>query len=177
MHFLNDEYTLNIDDLGYKKQVDIIRDLTLNANTPFSFGISGRWGSGKTSIMKYLMASLGGEPLKHRIKFQASIIREDTEFSAVFNNYKTYKDCEHIETIWFNPWENENHAEPMIGLLQEIHSHFSSLSKIGNSVRKYATVSIQAGLDLLSALKNGSGHQVGTNINNIGEKYEYDNFE
>ena len=58
MVFNNDKYTLDIEDLGHKKQIDSIRKLVLKAKTPLFVGISARWGSAKTSVMKYLLASL-----------------------------------------------------------------------------------------------------------------------
>jgi hypothetical protein len=174
--FLNDEYTLDIDQLGYKKQTDTIRKLII-ADTPFSLGISGRWGSGKTSVMKYLMASLGGEPLKHRLNFHTKTIEEKSDFKQVINDNEDYKnDIENIHTIWFNPWENENHTEPMIGLLQSIYNHFSFLAEAKRETEKILSVTIQSGLDMIGSLLK-LGKNQGTNIKEIGEKYEYDNFQ
>lgn len=175
MKFLNDEYTLDINALGYKKQVDTVRDLILKAETPFSIGISGRWGSGKTSVMKYLMASLGGKPLQHRLEYQTKIIKEQKDFIYIYNDYKEQKDCEFIQTIWFNPWEHENSEEPFVELLKEIKNHFTMLLTTEKS-KKIISTSIQAGLDMLgSYLKLGKNQA--TNAKNIGEKYEYENFE
>ena len=69
MAYDNDEHTLDIENLGNKKQIETIRELILEANTPYSLAISGRWGSGKTSAMKHLYASLGGKPSKHNLSF------------------------------------------------------------------------------------------------------------
>lgn len=177
MKFLNDEYTLDIDDLGYKNQIDVIRELILDCETPFSIGISGRWGSGKTSAMKYLMASLGGKPVKHRLNFHTKTIEEADKFKQVFeDNYQSLGDTRYVHAIWFNPWENEKHQEPMIGLLQAIHNHFSFWAESKRESSKILSVAIQSGLDMLSSrLKLGSNQ--GTNIKNIGEQYEYDNFQ
>ena len=175
MVFLNDEYTLDIDDLGYKKQVDVIRELIIDADTPFSIGISGRWGSGKTSLMKYLMASLGGQPPKQRINFQTSTLESDKEgkFKKIAGEYEKSKN---IHAIWFNPWENESHQEPMVGLLQEIYNHFSFVTEYKRKGEKNLSIGLQAGLNMLgNCLKLGSN--LGTHIKNIKDKYNYDNFE
>lgn len=182
MKFLNDEYTLDIDALGDKKQVDKIRDLILESETPFSIGLSGRWGSGKTSVMKYLMASLGGKPIKHRLNFQTKAMEEEGKYQEIFLKHessilKRKKFAKkNIHTIWFNPWENENHEEPMVGLLQAIHHHFSFYASTSEELKKIVSVTIQAGLDMLGSLKK-LGRNAGTNIKDIGEKYEHDNFQ
>ena len=51
--YSNDEYTCEIEQLGYEKQAEIIRDVIIGCDTPYGLGIPGRWGSGKTSMMKY----------------------------------------------------------------------------------------------------------------------------
>jgi hypothetical protein len=56
-------------------------------------------------------------------------IEKKEKFNEIYEKYEKYEDVENIHTIWFNPWENENHQEPMVGLLQEIHNHFSFIRK------------------------------------------------
>lgn len=175
MEFENDEFTLEIDTLGYRALAEKAREMILKAKTPFSIGISGRWGSGKTSLMKYLMASLGGEPLKHRMKFQTEIIQENNDYGNVHKDYLAQKDTEHIEAVWFNPWEYEDSSEPMIGLLPEIRQHFSTFAKAGDESKKLFSVSIQAGLDMIGSLI--SVGRAGSEITAIGEKYEQERFE
>jgi len=165
-----------------KKQIDIIRELILDAPTPFSIGVSGRWGSGKTSVMKYLMASLDGKPITHRLNFKEKTMEEEEKFQEILAKYLTSQPKKkkfakrNIHTIWFNPWENESHQEPMVGLLQAIHHHFSFYASSSQEIKKIASVTIQAGLDMLGSLKK-LGRNAGTNVKNIGEKYEHDNFQ
>ena len=120
MKFLNDEYTLDIEVLADKNQIDKIRELVLWAPTPFSIGISGRWGSGKSSIMKYLMASLDGKPVKHQLNFQDKAIEEEGEFQNVFKNYCTNSEEEkefRAKTI-HTGFESEGYVEVKHGLLE-----------------------------------------------------------
>lgn len=179
MQFLNDEYTLNIDKLANRQQIANIRDLILDAPTPFSIGISGRWGSGKSSIMKYLMASLGGKPIKHKLNFEEIALEEESDFKKVFENYCNSPDEKkefnkrNIHTIWFNPWENETHQEPMVALLQAIHHHFSFFASNKQRATKLMNVTFKAGLDMLEHLKLAKFNTVQT----IGEKYEQENFQ
>ncbi len=172
--FLNDEYTLSIDDLGYAKQASVIRNLIINADTPFSVGVSGRWGSGKTSMMKYLMASLGGKPLKHRLNFHTKMIEEKNIFKDVTDDFDK-KEFEIIETIWFNPWEYENHNEPIVGLLQEIHNHFSFLTQSFRESKKLLSVAFESALNSIGSFFSLAENQA-NKLKVIGENYEYDNF-
>ncbi|MCK5599627.1 hypothetical protein KAI78_08380 [bacterium] len=57
--FASDEAVEN-DLLGFNKYSKILVDLILNSvkNTPFTIGIHGHWGSGKTSLMKQIQNSL-----------------------------------------------------------------------------------------------------------------------
>lgn len=180
MVFLNDEYTLDINELGYKKQADTIRDMILNCKTPFTLGVSGKWGSGKTSLMKYVMASLGGEPLSYRFPNSDELIEElvvtQKSFKNVRDKYKNQRNIEHIHTIWFNPWEHENEEEPFVALLREIRDHFDYVSKFGENSSKIMHTTFQAGLDMLGSVLS-LGKNQGSNIVEIGKKYEHDNFQ
>ncbi|MBF0554931.1 MAG: hypothetical protein HQK96_10320 [Nitrospirae bacterium] len=169
-NYISDEYTYEIDALGYREQADKIRDMIINCETPFVIGISGRWGSGKTSLMKYIMASLGGrvqeswigehnEPLKDN--------EEEGKIKIVKERYPLDKNIiEHIHSIWFNPWEHENHDEPIIELLKEIRKYFSSISKTLKEGKKLLSVGLRAGLGKLAAM-----------IQKEGDKFEHENFE
>ncbi|MBF0520992.1 MAG: hypothetical protein HQK92_14875 [Nitrospirae bacterium] len=158
----NDEYTLNIDALGYREQADNIRNLIINCDTPFVIGISGRWGSGKTSLMKYLMASLGGKVDEDRFAFHDGSLKDEAE-ETDFNKVETYynkqdttelkKITKYIHSIWFNPWEHENHDEPIIELLKEIRKQFSSISKILAEGEKLGAVALRKGLDMFDGIR------------------------
>jgi len=179
--FSNDEFTCEIDALGYRSQADTLRKLIICCETPYAVGISGRWGSGKTSMMKYLMASLGGKPLSHRLQYQSDLISnavEDKQFEAVLTQLVaegvSTDSIRHIVPIWFNPWEHENQDEPFVELLREIHHFFSSTALLGQ-VGKVAATIIRAGLDILGNFlkvgKNPASH-----IQDLGEQHEYTHF-
>ncbi len=57
--YINDEWTL-IDTLGCEKLVIQVLKIIENAKPPFTIGIYGGWGTGKTSIMKQLFFRTGG---------------------------------------------------------------------------------------------------------------------
>ena len=91
MAYDNDEHTLDIEKLGNKKQIETIRELILEANTPYSLAISGRWGSGKTSAMKHLYASLGGKPSKHNLSFGSVEIENEKNLMKFMKNMTMLK--------------------------------------------------------------------------------------
>ncbi|WP_146066664.1 P-loop NTPase fold protein [Candidatus Venteria ishoeyi] len=52
-----------MDLLGRTDFAKAIRQLLLGADTPFAMFINGRWGSGKTSMLRALMTAMGGIPV------------------------------------------------------------------------------------------------------------------
>lgn len=66
MGYLDDHWTTEIHQLGYEGFAASVRQLILEVPTPFALSISGRWGAGKTSMLRTLMRSLGGKPLAVR---------------------------------------------------------------------------------------------------------------
>jgi len=55
----NDHWTI-IDGLGFGPTGDQLAKLIMLAEPPFAAGVTGKWGSGRTSLMRYAMARLGG---------------------------------------------------------------------------------------------------------------------
>src|SRR6476620_6904184 len=55
-----DTWTLR-DDLDFQKHVDALHEIVRTADTPLAVGIFGTWGSGKTSLMRMLQATLKKE--------------------------------------------------------------------------------------------------------------------
>ncbi|KWT82990.1 KAP family P-loop NTPase fold protein [Candidatus Magnetominusculus xianensis] len=190
-NYFNDEYTVAIADLGYSEQAEKTRDMIVNCETPFVIGISGRWGSGKTSMMKYLMASLGGKVPEDWFAFQNRPLideEEEANFGKVREKYKNDAKITHIHSIWFNPWEHENHDEPIIELLKEIRKYFSPMSKALAETKKLGSVAIRAGLDMLDGIFSiftkftrlpspSLPKNIGSTVQAHGEKYEHENYE
>lgn len=61
--FVNDAATLE-DSFGIAASGDLVAQLALQADTPFTIGVTGKWGSGKTSILRRAFATLKGHPLQ-----------------------------------------------------------------------------------------------------------------
>lgn len=174
---LNDEWTLN-DKLGYKLIVDNIINTVENINPPFTLGIYGGWGSGKTSIMKQVFYKIGGKSKSYLFPFDTTPEKEDIseENQQIIDGLS---DTKNYEAIWFNPWKHELEANPLLGLLHEIREHFNLYNKIEDEAKKLSNVTIRAGLDILTnAIKEITKIDLSpSNIEKYGTKYEKDNFE
>lgn len=182
MSLLNDDYTYEIDQLGYGKLAKTIRTHILKCDPPYAIGISGRWGSGKTSLMKHIYASLSGQPFTERLQHQTEMIvsQQDQKSSSdiLLKYVKTDRAVESlentIECIWFNPWEHEIHSEPMVELLKEIRRHFDYKLQFSDEAQKLNETTIRAGLDALGTLlKIG---KIASDVQKHGEQYEHRHF-
>jgi len=59
----NDHWTLDLEKLGMDVAGDKLAQLVLRCRPPYAICVQGKWGAGKTSLMRYAMARLGGKPL------------------------------------------------------------------------------------------------------------------
>lgn len=117
MTLLTDQWTCAINELGYEDFGVKLRDLILESQTPLSITIGGRWGAGKTSMLRAVMASLGGlsdlpkTDTVHPGDLPSSLNPEDEDIKDKLRN---------VWPIWFNPWQYQHEAQPIIPLLHEI---------------------------------------------------------
>lgn len=57
-HYRNDTWTLD-DGLGLGRAGDQVARMALEVDAPFTIGVTGKWGSGKTSVMRRAVATFG----------------------------------------------------------------------------------------------------------------------
>lgn len=81
----------SLDGLKFNEYTAVFKNAIINTPTPFTIGVFGKWGKGKTSFLKML---------KHKIQEE---------------NKSKYL------TVWFNAWKYEKEKDPMIALLMVIH--------------------------------------------------------
>ena len=103
------------DKLSFTRVANIFSKMIIECDTPFTIGINGEWGSGKTSLMKLIKSN----------------IDSNTKLDA------KSKIC----TSWFNSWnfanENEIWKLLMISLIQDLDSnkmHEVDVEKLLSSV-------------------------------------------
>ena len=129
----------------------------------------GSWGSGKTSFLRKVWAYLGGdfEPQdatdKQRGKQgKARKTRLDAKRAEWFKEERAIfdkllkcpdgKSARTVEPLWFNPWEHQFEATPLIALLNEMRQHFTLTRQIINESGKLLDVTIHSVFNSLGDL-------------------------
>jgi hypothetical protein len=92
---------IDFDGLGFSVYAKVLADATVNTAGPFSIGVFGEWGTGKTSLMRIVEAELKKRNNAERKK----------------HTHETKKE---IITIWFNAWRYEKEEHPIIPLIGTI---------------------------------------------------------
>lgn len=165
----NDHWTLALGDLGMLGAGEELARLVLNCEPPYAICVQGKWGSGKTSLMRYAMARLGGMPLGTTVKASRDPIDELPDgLRAQWDDWtgkaKTFllegfesqgpfsgdqwKDNIHVVPIWFNPWQHQEVERPLIALLQELRAQLGYPKRL-KDLGKYARIGVEAGLTIL----------------------------
>jgi len=170
MASLSDQWTNEIHLLGYEDFAAKVIGLIRATDTPFSIAINGRWGAGKTSLLRTMMQSLGGKGLSasealfcHTEEWPENGIPQE----LVPND----SDNEHIKTIWFNPWQYQNETNPLIPLLHEIRKQLTPTKKVIENAKDAATVALDAALHSFGDLfDNVVNFAMGRKLVNMGEK-------
>ncbi len=180
--FTNDQWTLDLRGLGFEPSAQQLAQMTLLCQPPYAVCVSGRWGSGKTSIMRYAMTYLGGSMPSIRLPYQ--------EDEAVDKNYGASENANDIRaagfewmkgqqsfvpldrlgetggslerafsrvsTLWFSPWRYQGEQNPMVPLLHSLRDQFSHWVRLQASLGKIGRMAIDAGLEILGNLADMS---------------------
>ena len=157
--YQNDDCCLD-DSLGMAPAGDRTAKIVLDAAPPFTLGVIGKWGSGKTSLMRRAFAALGGKPVSQALPLGED--RKDDEDAA-------WKEVAHdapkrdlpLELtqqqqalpqtlcVWYSPWRHQNADNPMIPLLLEIQKQYAWRFKALEKGKKINRRGGLAGLALL----------------------------
>ena len=117
--YTNDDWTIEFQTLGFEHAGEELYKMAIHAPAPFVIGVYGSWGSGKTSLLRHCMASLGGLPLSYSEGIGASEEKEIAEeLEDTWNKLSENKT--QALSVWFNPWQYQNEPNLMIPLLHEI---------------------------------------------------------
>lgn len=194
--YLNDNWTHDVKHLGYEPLCEELVELTRKTQPPFAVAVYGGWGSGKTSLMRGVMCRLGGDLVQ--LAPQDSMIPDPTEldeeqstawklFSENFAKSKEIHEdlSENLKTVWFNPWQHQTEAHPMVALLHEIRRQFSVRLKTQENSKKIGFVALKTGLRLLddftaTVSKSLFQHKLSLGVDKIektGVAYETERFQ
>lgn len=114
--YANDHWILE-DDMGMARTGDLLARMSLEVNTPFSVRVTGKWGSGKTSVLRRAFVTLKGQPV---LDWEPDV-RSRAEQSL----------C-----VWYSPWQHQQAGNLLIPLLLEIKAQFSTRIKIGGVLKR-----------------------------------------
>ncbi len=148
MNCFNDNPTTEIDVLGYATFATELRQILLDVDPPFSVTLGGRWGAGKTSMLKFLMKSL-----------------DQSDFKPW--NFTTPNN---VCPIWFNPWQYQGESNPMLPLLHEIRSQLGIWKKLTTTMESGSEQMVDIGIKALGAcLDTAVNFLVGRKVSTIGQ--------
>ncbi len=102
------------DDLGRDADARLLAELALGTRGPFTIGVYGNWGTGKTSLL-------------HRVR--AMLEARSGEAHSGPRLYPL------IVTVFFNAWQYEREAEPLAHLTEAIHDAVSLRLKELQTIR------------------------------------------
>ncbi|MCI5124822.1 MAG: hypothetical protein D3925_10165, partial [Candidatus Electrothrix sp. AR5] len=116
MQYYNDTWTLD-DNFGMGRAGDQVARIALEAEPPFTLGITGKWGSGKTSVMRRAFVTLGGKPVEQKLPMQDALGREknDDWKALVYSETETrrlqldwpkkvHESTQQVLCVWYSPW-------------------------------------------------------------------------
>ncbi len=180
MLYRNDTWTLG-DDLGLGLAGDQVARIALEAEAPFTLGVTGKWGSGKTSVMRRAFATLGGRPIQQKLALADEPGKEDGiaawEALAVRNksgvrrnalgwSEEFSKTTDNVFCVWFSPWQHQNETNPLIPLVREIQAQFTPFQKFKGGADK---VNRRGGLAVAKLLEHlvdaAATFTLGKNVN------------
>jgi len=146
--YLNDQWTLE-DDLGIAGTGDLLARMALEVQPPFSMRVTGKWGSGKTSVLRRAFATLGGQPIQLAVPLSENNITESglkkwKDYSkknrrkSVLQWSDTLHDiAEKSLCVWYSPWQHQGTDNPLIPLLLEIQAQFSTWLKLKKNAEDF----------------------------------------
>ena len=157
--YVNDAATLE-DGFGTLVAGDQVARMVLEADPPFTLGITGKWGSGKTSILRRAFATLGGNPVRIDIPMGDKPRNETgNEKWAKWSFKKRWKaaedeplaqQAERSLCVWYSPWQHQAAENPLIPLLLEIREQYTPWVK---AKKKSAELIRRGGLATMHVLE------------------------
>jgi hypothetical protein len=128
------------DDLEMDTFRDVITGTVLGTVGPFTIGVYGRWGEGKTSLLRAAESRLRDQ-VNEATKLPSTKIGEP-EFP-------------YVVPVWFNPWQYEAEEHPLVPLVAEIERAVATALLDEQSIAATygkTTVKIIKGIGLASLL-------------------------
>ncbi len=153
---------------------DIVARAALEAEPPFTIGVTGKWGCGKTSVMRRAFATLGGRSISQNLRLGADKLELDREeqtklcFKDSSRTTALPWDGQIIEaakqslSIWYSPWQHQGAENPLIPLLQELRAQYCEKRKSLETKNK--VLNRNSGLAALALLEHIIDAAISLNI-------------
>ncbi|MCP4657516.1 MAG: hypothetical protein GY856_19090 [bacterium] len=178
--YVNDASILE-DGFGSTIAGDQVARMALEAMTPFTIGITGKWGSGKTSVLRRAFATLGGKPISQEVplgKVRADTGRDDWKRWACSDDQRQkdlgwedelLRKAERSLCVWYSPWQHQTAENPLIPLLLEIRAQFTTRIKVRETLANVNRRGGLAGLALIERVVDAAaGLALGRNVKFAG---------
>ncbi|GAB6040433.1 KAP family P-loop NTPase fold protein [Endothiovibrio diazotrophicus] len=165
--YLNDHWTLE-DELGIAGVGDHVARIALEAPPPFVIGVTGKWGAGKTSILRRAFATLGGEPIKQAVPLgenrseagaaewcQWRYDRSDRRPALWSDQRWLTEAADHSFFVWYSPWQHQQAENPLIPLVQEIKGQFNDWVRLKEGAPRVTRGLAMGAVHLLERVADG----------------------
>ncbi|MBM3459094.1 MAG: hypothetical protein FJX77_11255, partial [Armatimonadetes bacterium] len=150
---------------------------------PYVLGVSGPWGSGKTSFLRKLAAYLGYpfpvDGLKNLgERDPACRVRCLNEWLSRGEGYRAgpWKAPPDVKVVWFSPWHHQFEDTPLVALLHELREQLSPGRQLWNQAGEITKVAPYAVLSVLTEFGKTVGSPIpfpsAETIQKAGEAYE-----
>ena len=143
----------NQDELGLKPFAQTVASAAVGTGGPFTIGVFGDWGFGKTSLLR-----------------QARSLVEDYA--------RKQKGASRPVTVWFNAWQYEKEEHLIVPLLativREIEEHESLWGKTKDLCRELGRLLLSTvySISIKAPLPGVEGAEAGLDLSKIPEQYE-----
>lgn len=177
--YLNDQWSLD-DDLGICAAGDLAARMAIEAEPPFSMRIVGKWGSGKTSVLRRAFLTLKGQPMQQAVPL-GNDLSEDHEHQWKKWGYDHQDRPNPLDwgeelrqaatqslCIWYSPWQHQNADNPLIPLLLEIQAQFSARLRLYEKMKNFNRRGGLAAMTLLERLIDSAVSLFGKKISITG---------
>ena len=173
--YLNDHWTL-ADGLGFGATAEQLARVALKAQPPFTVALTGKWGAGKTSVLRQAFATLGGEPIAQALPFGEPLsdrafdqdvgeMWQKLSYFGTKSGDKSGLSEEQLELgnlaerclcVWYSPWQHQQADNPLLPLLLEIKKQYNTLAKAKKITADISKGSGRIGITLLEKVIDAS---------------------
>ena len=158
--YVNDASTLE-EGFGTTVAGDQVARMVLEVETPFTLGVTGKWGSGKTSVLRRAFVTLGGNPVALAVPLSEQLTDEGAAEWEIWRfNSRLRKPrlvwssglevtARRSLCVWFSPWQHQGAENPLVALLLEVQAQYSRRLNLKKNLSAAARRSALAGVSLL----------------------------